>query len=185
MTAPSLDRWLPGDPPPDEQVRRMIRVDQAGEFGAVRIYQGQRAVLGRRASCSEALQHMESQEREHLARFNALLTEHRVRPTLLQPLWYLAGYALGAGTALLGENAAMACTAAVEDVIEVHYAGQDALLGDDQAALKQTIQQFRADELEHRDQAVRHGAEQAPLYPLLYGAISAGTRLAIWLSERL
>jgi ubiquinone biosynthesis monooxygenase Coq7 len=170
-----------GDPDREEQIARMIRVDQAGEYGAVRIYQGQRAVLRRNA----ALKHMEQQEREHLARFNKLMAQHRVRPTLLQPFWHLAGFALGAGTALLGERAAMACTVAVEDVIEEHYARQQAALGDDQPELKATVEQFRADEMEHRRQAVESGAEQAAAYPALYTAISAGTKLAIWLSERI
>ena len=170
-----------GDPGPKEQLDRMIRVDQAGEYGAVRIYQGQRAVLRN----NKILKHMEQQEREHLARFNALVAEHRVRPTLLQPLWHLAGFALGAGTALLGERAAMACTVAVEDVIEEHYARQEAALGEDQPELKATVTQFRAEEMEHRRQAVEGGAEQAAAYPVLYSAISAGTRLAIWLSERI
>ena len=170
-----------GDPGPEEQLARMIRVDQAGEYGAVRIYQGQRAVLRN----NKTLKHMEQQEREHLARFNSLVAQHRVRPTLLQPLWHLAGFALGAGTALLGERAAMACTVAVEDVIEQHYAHQEAMLGEDQPALKATVTQFRAEEMEHRRQAVESGAEQAAAYPVLYSAISAGTRLAIWLSERI
>ena len=170
-----------GDPDREEQVARMIRVDQAGEYGAVRIYQGQRAVLRRNA----ALKHMEQQEREHLARFNKLMAQHRVRPTLLQPLWHLAGFALGAGTALLGERAAMACTVAVEDVIEEHYGRQEAALGEDQAELKATVQQFRAEEVEHKNHAIAQGAEQAAAYPVLYTAISAGTKLAIWLSERI
>jgi ubiquinone biosynthesis monooxygenase Coq7 len=174
-----------GDPSPEEKLARMIRVDQAGEYGAVRIYQGQRAVLGRNPACAETLKHMEEQEREHLARFNRLLVQHRVRPTLLSPLWHLAGFALGAGTALLGEKAAMACTVAVEDVIEGHYGRQQEELGEDQPELQETIAQFRADETAHRDQALASGAEQAALYPLLYGAISAGTKFAIWLSERI
>jgi ubiquinone biosynthesis monooxygenase Coq7 len=170
-----------GDPDREEQIARMIRVDQAGEYGAVRIYQGQRAVLRRNAT----LKHMEQQEREHLARFNTLMAQHRVRPTLLQPLWHLAGFALGAGTALLGERAAMACTVAVEDVIEEHYGRQEAALGDDQPELKATVTQFRAEEAEHRKEAIAQGAEQAAAYPVLYSAISAGTKLAIWLSERI
>ncbi|MBV8468136.1 MAG: demethoxyubiquinone hydroxylase family protein [Burkholderiales bacterium] len=169
-----------GDPDRKEQLARIIRVDQAGEYGAVRIYQGQRAVLRRNA----ALKHMEEQEREHLARFNQLAAQHRVRPTLLQPLWHLAGFALGAGTALLGEKAAMACTVAVEDVIEEHYARQETVL-DDQPELKATVQQFRAEEVEHRNSAIAQGAEQAAAYPVLYSAISAGTKFAIWLSERI
>lgn len=177
----SVDQRMLGDPDEKEALARMIRVDQAGEYGAVRIYQGQRAVLRN----NKALKHMESQEREHLARFNALVAEHKVRPTLLQPLWHLAGFALGAGTALLGEKAAMACTVAVEDVIEEHYARQEEALGDREPELKATVEQFRADEAAHRQQALDHGAEQATAYPLLYAAVSRGTKLAIWLSERL
>jgi len=184
MSSPMSERML-GDPSPREKLARMIRVDQAGEFGAVRIYQGQRAVLGRDPACRDALRHMEQQEREHLARFNRLMTENRVRPTALTPLWHLAGFALGAGTALLGAKAAMACTVAVEDVIEGHYARQEAELGDDQSELKATVAQFRRDEVAHRDAALEQGAEKADFYPLLHGAISAGTRLAIWLSERI
>lgn len=182
---PENSQRMLGDPSPEERLARMIRVDQAGEYGAVRIYQGQRAVLGRNPACAAALREMEAQEREHLARFNQLLLQHRVRPTLLAPLWHFAGFALGAGTALLGEKAAMACTVAVEDVIEAHYAQQEQAIGEEQPALRETVAQFRADELEHRDEAIEKGAEQAPLYPLLYGAISSGTRLAIWLSERI
>jgi ubiquinone biosynthesis monooxygenase Coq7 len=177
----STEQRMLGDPDEREALERMIRVDQAGEYGAVRIYQGQRAVLRN----NKALKQMEAQEREHLARFNALVAEHRVRPTLLQPLWHLAGFALGAGTALLGEKAAMACTVAVEDVIEEHYARQEEALGEGQPELKATVQKFRAEEIEHKNHAIDQGAEQAIGYPLLYAAISRGTKLAIWLSERL
>ena len=174
---------LPGDPDRDELVARMIRVDHAGEYGAVRIYQGQLAVLGKRAG-NGAIQHMLEQEHEHLDTFNRLVVDRRVRPTALTPLWHVAGFALGAATAMLGEKAAMACTEAVEDVIDEHYADQAAQLGDDEAPLRQTIERFRADELEHRDTARDHGARQAPAYELLTGAVKAGSRLAIWLSTR-
>lgn len=175
---------LPGDPSREELLARMIRVDQAGEYGAVRIYEGQMAVLGRSAS-APALRRMSEQERRHLDAFDRLLVARRVRPTLLSPLWHVAGFALGAGTALLGEKAAMACTAAVEEVIDEHYAAQAEALGDDEAELRATVESFRADEAEHRDLALEAGAEQAPAYPLLTGAIKTGSRLAIWLSERL
>lgn len=176
---------MPGDPAPGELLKRMIRVDHAGEYGAVRIYQGQRAILGKRASCGAPLRHMEEQERHHLATFEKVMVERRVRPTLLQPLWHLAGFALGAGTALLGEKAAMACTVAVEEVIDEHYAQQRARLGEDESELRQTVEEFRAEEVEHRDIGLANGAEQAPGYPLLRAAIKTGSRLAIWLSERL
>ncbi len=181
---PSLDRWLPGDPPPARQIKRMIRVDQAGEVGAVRIYEGQLRVLGKSAA-AEIIQHMHDQEAAHRDRFNALLVERRVRPTLLSPVWNAAGYALGAATALLGPRAAMACTVAVEEVIDEHYASQAAALGEHEPELKETLESFRADENHHRDLALEHGAESIPNYATLTTAIKFGSKLAIWLSTRL
>ena len=173
---------LPGDLTARQLVERMIRVDHAGEYGAVRIYEGQLAVLGPKA---KAVAEMAEQERRHLERFDRLVVERRVRPTLLTPLWRVAGFALGAGTALLGEKAAMACTAAIEEVIEEHYAGQAEKLGEDEAELREAIEQFRAEEIAHRETALAAGAEQAPAYKPLTQAIKAGSRLAIWLSERI
>jgi ubiquinone biosynthesis monooxygenase Coq7 len=100
-------------------------------------------------------------------------------------LWHVAGFALGAATALMGERAAMACTVAVEEVIEEHYAGQIAALGDDEAELRRKLTAFREDELEHRDVGLAHEAKDAPAYPILSAAIKSGSRLAIWLSERI
>lgn len=178
------DAHLPGDPSREERLARMLRVDQAGEYGAVRIYEGQLAVLGRSPAAS-SLRHMAEQERRHLAAFDKLVAARRVRPTFLSPLWHVAGFALGAGTALLGAEAAMACTVAVEEVIDEHYARQAEALGDDEAELKAAVTEFRADEIAHRDAALAQGAERAPAYPLLTGAVKAGSRLAIWLSERI
>jgi ubiquinone biosynthesis monooxygenase Coq7 len=175
---------LPGDPDREELLAQIIRVNQAGEFGAKRIYEGQLAVLGD-SDAAPVLKDMLAQEEDHLAHFNALVAERGVRPTALEPLWNVAGFALGAATALLGREAAMACTVAVEDVIGAHYAEQAAALGDDEAELRSTIESFRRDELHHRDVSLRAGAEQAPAYPVLIGAIKAGTRLAIWLSKRI
>lgn len=177
-------RRKPGDPVRGEMLARMVRVNQAGEFGAVRIYQGQLAVLGQR-SCAPTLRKMAAQEQEHLKTFDRLLVERRVRPTLLRPLWDVAGFALGAGSALLGEKAAMACTVAVEEVIEEHYAGQAETLGSDEPELRQVIEKYREDEIEHRDVGLANGANEHPLYPVLVSSIKAGTRLAIWLSTRL
>jgi ubiquinone biosynthesis monooxygenase Coq7 len=174
---------LPGDPDPRELVARMIRVDHAGEYGAARIYDGQLAVLGDRPVGS-VIRKMAEQERRHLKAFDRLIVERRVRPTALSPLWHAAGYALGAASALLGERAAMACTVAVEDVIQRHYAGQAAQLGDDEAGLRATIEEFRADEIEHHDTGLAHAAAAAPGYRALTGAVKAGSRLAIWLSTR-
>lgn len=181
---PSGPAYLPGDPTPSERVARIVRVDQAGEFGAVRIYAGQRAVL-RAGSARDAVNHMAEQEQCHLDTFDRLIAERQVRPTALRPLWHAAGYALGATTALLGEKAAMACTVAVEEVIDEHYAEQLAVLGTDESTLRDVIVEFRDDELEHRETGLEHGAEDAPGYPLLSAAVKASSRLAIWLSERI
>ncbi len=177
------DDLLPGDPTREELIARMIRVDHAGEYGAYRIYEGQLAVLGARRT-GATIREMADAERQHLDTFDALMTERRVRPTALSPLWHVAGYALGAATALMGERAAMACTVAVEEVIEEHYAGQAARLGDDEAPLRETLTRFGADEAHHREIGLAHEAEQAPGYEPLRAAIKRGTRLAIWLSER-
>jgi ubiquinone biosynthesis monooxygenase Coq7 len=162
----------------------MLRVNQAGEYGATRIYAGQMAVMGDRAPHAGEIAAMASQEDEHLKRFNALLAQEGVRPTALQPLWNVAGYALGAATALIGPEAAMACTAAIEEEIDRHYSQQLAELGDEDPELAATIEAFLGDEREHRAAALAAGAERAPGYPLLAGAIRLGCRAAIALSKR-
>lgn len=164
----------------------MIRVDHAGEYGAVRIYAGQQAVFGARQSkTADAIRHMAKQEDEHLARFETLIAERGVRPTVLQPVWHAAGFALGAATALMGEHTAMACTEAVEEVIDDHYAGQIAALGDSDPELKASIEKFRAEEIAHRDAALAHGSEQAVGHTLLTSAIKQGCKLAIALSTKI
>ncbi len=175
---------LPGDPSREEILARMIRVDHAGEYGAVRIYAGQRAVLGE-GPAADAVAGMAAKEAEHLETFDRLVGERGVRPTALMPLWRVAGFALGAVTGLMGESAAMACTVAIEDVIDEHYAAQAARLGEDEAELRATIEQFRADEIAHRETALEHEANEAPAHELLTGAVKAGSRLAIWLSTRI
>jgi ubiquinone biosynthesis monooxygenase Coq7 len=175
---------LPGDPDAREAVARILRVDHAGEYGAKRIYQGQLAVL-RGTRHEKTLRHMQAQEQAHLDTFSRLIGERQVRPTALLPLWHVAGFALGAATALLGPRAAMACTVAVEETIDEHYRRQHELLGDDEAPLRENIEQFRQEELEHRDIGLEHGAEQAPGYRLLSAAIRAGCKLAIKASERI
>lgn len=163
----------------------MLRVDQAGEYGATRIYAGQMAVMGNRAPHSGEVAAMADQEAGHLRRFNTMLAQRGVRPTLLQPIWSVAGFALGAATALIGPEAAMACTAAIETEIDRHYTEQLEELGDDDPELAATIAEFRDDERAHRDAALAAGAERAPGYPLLAGAIRLGCRLAIRLSEKI
>jgi ubiquinone biosynthesis monooxygenase Coq7 len=169
------------------RLAEILRVDHAGELGAVHIYRGQRAVLGAapgRERIAGQLAEMEGHEAEHLARFDRLLTERRVRPTAMAPVWRLAGFALGAGTALLGEKAAHACTEAVETVIEEHYAGQIAELADRDPELAAELRQFRDEELAHRDLAVEEGAREAPGYGLLAAVIRTGCRAAIKISEK-
>ena len=180
---------LHGDPDPQTQVERMIRVDHAGEYGAARIYQGQLAVLGGRP-VGDAIRTMAAQEQRHLDTFDRMIVDRRVRPTALAPVWHVAGYALGVATAMMGERAAMACTVAVEDVIEAHYARQSAQLGEDEAELREVIDEFRREEIEHKNIGLDHirGAgtsEAETAYPVLSQAIKSGSRLAIWLSTRL
>lgn len=175
---------LPGDPDKATLLAEIVRVDQAGEYGAKRIYEGQLAVLGK-TDAGPAIRAMLAQEEDHLKTFNRIIADRAVRPTVLEPVWHVAGFALGAATALLGKDAAMACTVAVENVIADHYAEQAAQLGDDEKDLRDTITRFRGDEMHHRDVSLELGAENAPAYPVLTAAISAGTRLAIWLSKKI
>ncbi|NXN93445.1 COQ7 protein, partial [Rhinopomastus cyanomelas] len=169
-------------------VDRIIRVDHAGEFGANRIYAGQMAVLGR-SSVGPVIRQMWNQEKDHLKKFNELMVAYRVRPTVLLPFWSVAGFVLGAGSALLGKKGAMACTVAVEESISHHYNNQiRALMEDDPEKyreLLQVIKQFRDEELEHHDIGLEHDAEAAPAYSALKTAIQLGCKAAIFLSERI
>ncbi len=174
---------LPGDLTTSEVVERIIRVDHAGEFGASRIYAGQLAILGR-SEKGDLIRHMKAQEDVHLQTFAGLIGERRVRPTALLPLWSLAGFALGAVTAALGARAAMACTVAVEEAIDEHYQMQAESLGENEGALKSTIERFRAQELERRDIGLENEAELAPGYRLMSRVIKAGCKVAIAVSER-
>jgi ubiquinone biosynthesis monooxygenase Coq7 len=171
----------------DKDIDRMIRVDQAGEYGATRIYAGQLAVMGGRTALSTEIRAMAAQEADHLKRFNELMARRGTRPTALQPVWSAAGYALGAATALLGPEAAMACTAAVEEEIDRHYSQQLDELSESGAdpELADMVEAFREDERAHRDAALANGAESAPAYPLLSGAIRLGCRVAIRLAQRI
>ena len=177
-----MSSWRPGDR--REATDAMIRVDQAGEYGATRIYAGQLAVLGDRHPAARAIHHMAAQEERHRAFFDTMIVERGVRPTILQPLWNVAGFALGAVTAAIGPDAAMACTAAVETEIDKHYAEQLAELGDSDPELSDAIADFQAEELEHRDHALANGAENAVGYPVLSGLIRLGCKVAIAAAKR-
>jgi len=184
-TAPLLATpILPGEPSADAQIAAMIRVNHAGEYGARRIYEGQLATI-RDRKARETIREMHQQEQVHLDYFQSALRERRVRPTLLTPLWHVGGFVLGAATAAMGKEAAMACTVAVESVIDAHYREQEAQLGSAEAALKDKIAQFRAEEAEHHDTGLAEGAEGALAYPVLTAAIRGITRTAIFLSKRI
>jgi ubiquinone biosynthesis monooxygenase Coq7 len=178
-----MSPWRPGERRPD--AASMLRVDQAGEYGATRIYAGQLAVLRSNSPAAKLVARMSGQEQRHLERFNALMTERGVRPTALQPVWHGAGFMLGAITALISEETAMACTEAVETEIDRHYGRQLKELGDEDPELASDIAEFRADELEHRDVAREAGAARAPAYPVLTAAIRGACRVAIGLSKRI
>ena len=166
-------------------LEEIIRVDHAGEYGATRIYDGQIAVFGKNSKIGKTIQHMADQEQEHIETFQQLIVNNRVRPTALLPVWNLAGYALGAATAMMGEKAAMACTVAVEKVIGEHYHEQQSLLKNDQKKLKKIIKKFEADELEHHDIGIAHDAEKTPGYKILSKIIEIGCKTAIAVSKKI
>ncbi|MEG9862306.1 MAG: demethoxyubiquinone hydroxylase family protein [Parvularculales bacterium] len=180
-------------------IARMVRVDHAGERGAVRIYEGQMAIfrhLPHKRRFMDMLGEMLEGEQTHLSKFEKQIVMRQVRPTAMLPLWDVAGFALGAVTALMGERASMACTEAVEDVIEAHYGrqveamdvmieqaeGQDGAEREDFRAL---LAECREDEAHHRERAIAEGAKEAPAYDVLSSVIKAGCRLAIRISERI
>jgi 3-demethoxyubiquinol 3-hydroxylase len=179
---------FPADGARARRLAEMIRVDHAGEYGAVQIYRGQLAVFAAapgKERISGLLSEMEAGEQAHLETFDRLIAERGVRPTVFAPIWRMAGFTLGAATALMGEKAAHACTAAVEEVIEQHYAEQAEALGNSDPELRATIEKFRADELAHKETALAEGAEQAPGYRALRAVIKFGCHAAIKLSEKL
>jgi 3-demethoxyubiquinol 3-hydroxylase len=165
-------------------IASMIRVNQAGEYGAKRIYAGQLAIMGDRHPAARSIAHMAEQEQRHLDAFDRIIAERGIRPTVVQPFWHVAGFALGAVSAAIGPEAAMACTAAVETEIDAHYREQLEELGDTEPELAAQIADFRAEELEHRDTALAEGAERAPGYPIMSAAIRLGCRAAIALAKR-
>jgi 3-demethoxyubiquinol 3-hydroxylase len=178
-------QYLKTSPGKTADIASMLRVNQAGEYGAKRIYAGQLAVMGDRTPAARSIAHMAEQEERHLSAFNILLAERGVRPTALHPIWDIAGFALGAVTAAIGPEAAMACTVAVETEIDLHYAEQLAQIGDSDPELSAMVADFQADEQEHKATALAEGAERAPAYPLMTAAIRFGCRTAIALSKRI
>jgi len=183
--ARKLKRSLPGDKIADS-IDSMIRVDHAGEYGAKRIYEGQLAVLGKDAKLKKIIEHMAAQEQVHLDFFAKEIVARKVRPTALHPLWHVTGYALGAITAKMGAEAAMACTVAVETVIAEHYQNQLHALKNNprEKKLRDAIKKFKAEEEEHHDICIDHNAEHATAYPLLIKVIKIGAKLAIEVAKR-
>jgi 3-demethoxyubiquinol 3-hydroxylase len=177
----------PGDGAAERRLHEMIRVDHAGEYGAVQIYRGQLAVFRNQSDKSRVaglVAEMEAGEKTHLETFDRLIVERGVRPTALAPVWRVMGFGLGAVTALMGEKAAHACTAAVEEAIEEHYAAQAKALDGVDPELKGIVEKFRTEELEHRDTAILEGARNAPGFGVLSGAIKLGCKIAIRVSEK-
>ena len=163
----------------------MIRVNQAGEYGATRIYAGQLAIMNARSPAAREIARMAAQEERHRQTFDKMIADRRVRPTLLAPLWNVAGYGLGMATALIGPEAAMACTVAIETEIDRHYGEQLIELGDSDPELSGAVADFQAEEVEHKAIALAAGAERAPAFPVLSAAIRFGCRAAIALSKRI
>lgn len=179
---------MPGQIKRDPRIAEMIRVDHAGEFGAVQIYRGQRAVFDRiesKAHAARLIGEMEEGEQEHLKTFDKLIAERGVRPTLMAPVWRVAGFGLGAVTALMGEQAAHACTEAVEEVIEEHYGRQSEELRGVDSELKHVVDRFREEEIAHKETAIEQGARNAPGYGVLTAVIKIGCRAAIRISEKI
>ncbi len=172
-----------------DRLAEIIRVDHAGEYGAAAIYRGQRAILGNAAETGERLADMAAHEEEHLAYFSALISENQTRPSALLPLWAAGGFALGVVSALAGEKAAMACTLAVETVIDAHYDGQVRELETEKSPpikeLRRTITRFRNEEIAHARLAEEHGARQAQGFAVLDYAVQTITRTAIKIAEKI
>lgn len=177
---------LPGDRSQKQLIDRMIRVNQAGEYGAARIYEGQLSVL-KHSQVAQDIEYMRDQEQEHLNTFDCLIRQRQIRPTLLSPLWHVGGYILGSLTARLGDKAAMACTVAVEEVIDQHYAEQIEILKNypKELDLLTTLKKFREDERQHRDMSLEAGAADAPAFKLMKMMIQGISKGAIWLSTRI
>jgi len=169
-------------------LEEIIRVDHAGERGAIKIYEGQLLALKtfkQNEYLKKKIEEMKEHENEHYDFFNSEIKKRNIAPTKLLPLWDLMGVTLGFGTAMLGEKAAMLCTASVEEVIDGHYKDQTYKLKEDEKVLKEKIMKFREDELHHKDIAYDNGATKKGLYGLLDKIIKTSSRIAITISEKI
>jgi ubiquinone biosynthesis monooxygenase Coq7 len=169
-------------------LEEIIRVDHAGERGAIKIYEGQLLALKtikQDESLKDKIEKMKEQEKEHLEYFEKEIQKRKIKPTYLLPLWDIMGVTLGFGTALLGKKAAMLCTASVEEVIEDHYQNQLKKLGNDEMELKAKIEKFMGDEVDHKNMAYEAGATNKGMYSIMDQVIRVGSRIAISISEKI
>ena len=173
----------------DQKVlEEIIRVDHAGERGAIKIYEGQLLALGtikQDKNLRKIIEEMKEQEKEHLEYFEKEIQKRKMKPTYLLPLWDLMGISLGFGTALLGKKAAMLCTASVEEVIEDHYENQLRKIGDDEKELKRKIEKYKEDEVNHKNTAYEVGASKTGFYSIMDKIIKTGSKIAITISEKI
>ena len=169
-------------------LEEIIRVDHAGERGAIKIYEGQLLALKtikQDEALKDKIEEMKEGEKEHLEYFEKEIQKRKIKPTSLLPLWDVMGVALGFGSALLGKKAAMLCTASVEEVIDEHYQNQLKKLGNDERDLKKKIEKFKADEVNHKNMAYEAGATNKGLYSVMDKVIRTGSRIAITISEKI
>ena len=169
-------------------LEEIIRVDHAGERGAIKIYEGQLLALNtikQDEHLKNIIQEMKEQEKEHLEYFETEIQKRKIKPTYLLPLWDLMGVSLGFGTALLGKKAAMLCTASVEEVIEAHYENQLKKIGSDEKDLKAKIEKFKNDEVDHKNTAYDSGASKSGIYAVMDKLIKTGSKIAINISEKI
>ncbi len=172
----------------DKKVQEFIRVDHAGERGAVKIYEGQLLALNtivKNDNLKKTIEDMKEHEMEHCQFFEKEIKKRNIEPTKFLPLWDLLGVSLGFGSTLLGKKAAMLCTASVEEVIDKHYLDQINQLGPDEKELKKKITKFRQDELDHKEIAYEEGASKKGLYAIMDKIIKTGSKLAINISEKI
>tara|TARA_B100000959_G_scaffold132889_1_gene139349 strand:+ start:2314 stop:2847 length:534 start_codon:yes stop_codon:yes gene_type:complete len=169
-------------------LEEIIRVDHAGERGAIKIYEGQLLALNtlkQDEKLKGIIKEMKEQEKEHLEYFEKEIQKRKMKPTYFLPLWDLMGVSLGFGTALLGKKAAMLCTASVEEVIEDHYENQLKKIGEDEKELKKKIEKFKGDEVNHKNTAYEAGASKTGFYSIMDKIIRTGSKIAITISEKI
>ena len=169
-------------------LEEIIRVDHAGERGAIKIYEGQLLALStikQDKNLKKIIEEMKEHEKEHLEYFEKEIQKRKMKPTYLLPLWDLMGVSLGFGSALLGKKATLLCTASVEEVIENHYENQLGKIGEDEKDLKTKIEKFKGDEVNHKNIAYESGASRTGIYSIMHKIIRTGSKIAITISEKI